>query len=144
MCRGSGVARKHVWVRVVSPGCGGKQSVLVSASGALRSGVVLRAVLVERVFLLCASRCPMAVASNDGGYLLMVASDRPRNGGRNPLRSAVLRVDRAGEKSAAWAIATRSAGVLECLLMAGAARLSVAVARGGGCAPSSGCVSMAV
>ena len=130
MCLGSVVARKHVLVRVVFSGCGGKPSVSVSLSA--DSDVVGRVFWVVRVFFLCASRCPMAVASNAGGYLFMVASERPGNGGRNPLQSAVLRVDIAGEKSAAWANATKSAGVLDCLLITGAARLSVPLVVGWG------------
>ena len=124
-------------VHAVCSGCGGKQSVLVSLLGALGSEVVLCVGLVDLVFFLCASRCPITVASNDGGYLSRVASDRPGNGGRNPLGSAVLRVRRAGEKSAASANATRSAGVSECLLIASAAGWLVALAIGGCCKPLS-------
>ena len=63
----------------------------------------------------------MAVASSDGGNLLSVASVNPVNGGRKPLCNAVFNVDNAGEKSAACVNATSSAGVLVCLLIAGAA-----------------------
>ena len=64
------------------------------------------------VFLRCASRCPIAVASREGGNLFSVAAVSPSNGGRNPLLRACFRVDMDGEKSAAWANATKSAAVL--------------------------------
>ena len=50
---------------------------------------------------------------------------RPMKGGRNPLRNALVSVEMAGENSAAWAKATRSAGVLDGLLITGAARCGV-------------------
>ena len=100
-------------VRSLLVGCGGKKS----WSRALCSSTDL----VLLVFRLCASRWPMAVASSDGAYLFSVVSLRPVNGGRNPFWSALLRVEMAGENSAAWANATRSAGVFALRLIAGAA-----------------------
>ena len=73
------------------------------------------------VFFLCASKCPIAVASSVGGNLVKLVSLSPVNGGKNPFCSAFRRVDIAGENSAACANVTRSAGVLVCLLMTGAA-----------------------
>ena len=66
----------------------------------------------------------MAVVSNDGGNWDSVASDSPGNGGRNPLCSAMWRVEIVRGNKAAWANATKSAGVLGCLLIAGAAMCS--------------------
>ena len=66
-----------------------------------------------RVFLCCASRWPMAVASRDGAYFRKVVSVRPVNGGRNPLCNAVWRVVIAGENSTVCANATKLLGVLE-------------------------------
>ena len=54
---------------------------------------------------------------------MSVASVSPGNGGRKPFRSAVWRVEMAGENSAAWANATKLAGVSEWQLRAGAAKL---------------------
>ena len=85
-----------------------------ACSGSSCWGFVLRA------FLQCASRCPMAVASREGGNQFSVASVRPANG-KNPFCSACFKVDMAGENNAAWANATRSAGVLVWRLIAGAA-----------------------
>ena len=57
------MATKQVCVRVVSLGWGGK----LSMSIVLSAGVWGLLVFVLLVFLRCALRCPMAVASNDGG-----------------------------------------------------------------------------
>ena len=76
---------------------------------------------VLRVFFRWASRWPIAVVSMDGAYFCRVVSVRPVNGGRNPLCKAVWSVVSAGENSAAWANATKSAGVLEGWLITGAA-----------------------
>jgi hypothetical protein len=48
------------------------------------------------------------VATDLGGYLHRVARVRPGIGGRKPLVKAAVRVDSAGEKSAAWDKATRA------------------------------------
>jgi hypothetical protein len=48
------------------------------------------------------------VATDLGGYLRRVARVRLGMGGRKPLAKAVVRVDSAGEKSAAWEKATRA------------------------------------
>ena len=56
------------------------------------------------------------------------------NGGKKPMANACLRVDRAGENNAAWAKATRSAGVFVCWLMAGAAVAAIASCAVGSCA----------
>ena len=106
------VVRKHVLVRLVSTGCCGKAS---SSSKVVGSGLLD---LVLCVFLRCASRWPMAVASNEGAYFRRVASVSPVNGGRKPLCNAFSRVDMTGENKAAWAKATRSTGVLAGLLIA--------------------------
>ena len=87
----------------MSTGWGGNASSLSIVVGAGILDFVLR------VFLRCASMCPMVVASNDGGNLLIAASVSPMNGGRNPLASAVFSVERAGEKRVACAKVTRSA-----------------------------------
>jgi hypothetical protein len=65
------------------------------------------------MFFLLLSRWPIVVASREGGYFLRVVPESPMKGGRYPLYIAVNRVDRDGEKRAAWANATKSAGVLE-------------------------------
>ena len=118
MCCGSVVARKHACVRCVLSGWGGNQSLLSFVLFCLSFLVLL-------VLRHCASICPMAMASNDGGNLVSVASLSPENGGRKPLRNAVRSVEMAGENRAAWANATRSAGVLECQFITGAAKWSV-------------------
>ena len=105
------VVKKHVSVLVVLLGWGGKAS---SSRLCLLSFVLC-------VFFLWASMCPMAVASSEGGNLVKLVSFSPVNGGRKPFCNAIRRVDMAGENSAAWANVTRSAGVLECLLITGAA-----------------------
>ena len=115
ICLGSVVARKPACVRVLSLAWGGgKKSLSEEVVSALWN-------LVLRVFLRWASRCPMAVASKEGAYLCKVALVRPVNGGKNPLCNALVSVDMAGENSAAWANATRSAGVFDGVLIAGAA-----------------------
>jgi hypothetical protein len=48
------------------------------------------------------------VATDLGGYLRRVARVRPSIGGRKPVAKAVVRVDSAGEKSAAWEKETRA------------------------------------
>ena len=53
------------------------------------------------------------VAFRSGVYLRRRASVKPGRGGRNPLRSAVCRVEIAGENSAAWWKVTILAGVHE-------------------------------
>jgi hypothetical protein len=50
----------------------------------------------------------LIVSTDLGGYLRRVARVRPGIGGRKPLAKAVVRVDSAGEKSAAWENATRA------------------------------------
>ena len=62
----------------------------------------------------------MTVASRKGVYFFSVASLSPVNGGKNPLWSALVRVEMADENNAAWANATRSAGVLDAVSIAGA------------------------
>ena len=63
----------------------------------------------------------MAVASWLGGYLCKVVSVRPVNGGRKHFFRAIVNVEMVGENSAVWANVTKSAGVLVCRLIAGAA-----------------------
>ena len=50
------------------------------------------------------------VAMEGGGYFFRELRDRPGKGGKKFFCSAIVRVDRAGEKRAAWAKATMSAG----------------------------------
>ena len=111
ICSGSVVAMKHACVRLRSVGVDGNWS----------SSSFLDVVFVLLVFLRCASRCPMAVASMDGGKQLRDVSERPTNGGRKFFASALFNVEIDGENRAACAKATKSAWVLLLRLMAGAA-----------------------
>jgi hypothetical protein len=64
----------------------------------------------------------MAVASREGGYRCSDCSVRPVNGGRNLFCNAVcLQSGECWENNAAWANATRSAGVFVTGLIAGKA-----------------------
>ena len=58
--------------------------------------------LVDAVFFLRPSKCPMVVASSEGGYFLNVVSVRPGNSGRYCLMMADSSVVRAGNQRAAW------------------------------------------
>ena len=69
--------------------------------------------LVDRGFFLVWSRYPLIVATDCGGCSRCNLAIRSRQLGRYPRSSAVVRVDKAGEKRAAWAKATNSAGVAE-------------------------------
>jgi hypothetical protein len=93
MFLGSVVARKHRLVRLLSVGCSGKPS-WSSSMGAFR--------LVDWMFFLQLSKCPIVVASSGGGCFLRVASVRPAKGGRNPFFMAFSNVLIAGEYMAAW------------------------------------------
>ena len=85
------------------------------SSGVANEGTTgaLDAGLVERWFLRALSRWLLIKATEVGGYLVKVLDGRPRKLGEYPHSNAHLSVDRAGEKRAAWAKATNSAGVAE-------------------------------
>ena len=56
---------------------------------------------VDWVFFRRLSKCPIVVASKDGGYFLSVRSDSPGRSGRYRLLMAVSSVVMAGDQSAA-------------------------------------------
>ena len=62
------------------------------------------------VFLRALSRWPLMVASERGGCLRNVLTDKPGNGGRNPCCNALSKVELAGDQRLRWANATRSSG----------------------------------
>jgi hypothetical protein len=67
------------------------------------------------------------------------AGERPGKDGRKPLFRAVCRVERAGEKRAAWAKATSSAGVAEPMVALAEAQVGRLPPGGGGRAVRSKC-----
>ena len=56
---------------------------------------------VDFWFFLAASKCPLTVAADRGGYLRNVSTVSPGNGGRNPLVNALSMVELAGENNVA-------------------------------------------
>ena len=71
------------------------------------------------------SKCPMVVASKDGGYFRRAWRESPGRGGKNCFVMAVSNVDRDGDHRAAWWNATMSAGVFR--LVGCVAALAVAM-----------------
>ncbi len=69
--------------------------------------------LVERWFFRVWSRWPLMVETERGGCLRTRADVRPGKPVMRFWSRAVQRVERTGEKRAAWANATSSAGVAE-------------------------------
>jgi hypothetical protein len=69
--------------------------------------------LVERWFWRVWSRWPLIIALDRGGCLRRSVGVMPGKLVMKPLRRARCKVDKAGENKAAWAKATRSAGVAE-------------------------------
>jgi hypothetical protein len=59
------------------------------------------------------SRCPLTIGIDRGGYLRRRARESPGKDGRKPFCRANSKMEREGEKRAAWAKATSSAGVAE-------------------------------